>query len=581
MRPRSAVVLVGGPAVYAGHALAERPRILLPVGEHPLLSYLAINLREAGVERLIVCHTPSTEEYRKGLERALAEIPVKLDVILRETMLGTGGSVKQVSDLLRGEPFWVIGGDSYMRADLSEMLSVHRSAGGLATLAAVRLQTPPWQMERVEANEQMSVRTIHRMHPAEEKRSTLRPITLYLFEPAALDLIPPNSYYDLKEQLFAQLHETGRPAAVWVVPEHARTLVSVDEYFAANQDFLLGRVKFPELALSAALAKKPEQDFIGPVALRNGARIGSNALVVGPAVLEECEIGAGSVLVESVVLRGARIGRGAQINHCLVGEDAVVEDGVVLRDMIVPRKGRISAKIAQATPGERQTRTFAPSLLWIDLDAPGRTAYRLIKRAIDILFALTALFLLSPILLLIAIIVMLDSPGAAFYTQTRCGRNGRPFPMVKFRTMVSNADDLKRELQELNEVDGPTFKLTADPRVTRIGKILRDTNLDEVPQLINVLNGEMSLIGPRPLSMDEMCYNPVWRDARLAFTPGLTGPWQVEAHSKALFSEWIRYDLFYVQNASGSLDTRIFLRSLTRFASDVFDFLWMKKKRKF
>lgn len=581
MRPRSAVVLVGGPAVYGGRTLAERPRILLPVAEHSLLAYLSVNLRDAGVERLIVCHTPSTPEYRKGIERALAEIPFKIDTTIRETMLGTGGSIKQVSDLLDGERFWVIGGDSYMRADLSEMLSFHRAQGGLATLAAAQLRPEPWQMERVETDGGVYVKTVHRMHPMEEKRSTLRPITLYLLEPEALDLIPPNSYYDLKEQLFAQLYEIGKPASVWVVPEHARTLVSVDEYFAANQDFLLGKVKFPELAAPRPSDGKPEKSFVGPVAVRNGARVPRDTLVVGPAVLEECDIGAGSVIVESVVLSGALVGNGVQLTRCLIGEGAIVEDGTVLRDMVVPMKSRVSPGTAGALSAGQQSNAEVSFLQWLDLDAPARKTYRTVKRIVDILFASVALFLLSPALLLIAMAIMLDSPGGAFYTQTRCGRNGRPFAMVKFRTMVSNAEELKRELKDLNEVDGPTFKLTADPRVTRIGKILRDTNLDEVPQLINVLKGDMSLIGPRPLSMDEMCYNPMWRDARLAFTPGLTGPWQVEAHSKALFSEWIRYDLFYAKNASGKLDAQIFFRSLTRFVSDVFDFLWMRKKPKF
>ncbi len=184
-------------------------------------------------------------------------------------------------------------------------------------------------------------------------------------------------------------------------------------------------------------------------------------------------------------------------------------------------------------------------------------------------------------MVLIALAVKLDSPGKVFFTQTRCGKGGRKFSMIKFRTMFSNAEELKREIKDLNEVDGPTFKITFDPRVTRVGKILRNTNLDEIPQLINVIKGEMSLIGPRPLAMDEMIYNPIWRDARLTVIPGLTGLWQVEAHTKAQFSEWIRHDLAYAKNASSSFDSKIFFRTLHKFTADFFDILWkpLRKRR--
>ncbi len=577
MTPRTAVVLVGGPAVYNGHKLTERPRILLPIADQPLLSYIASNLREAGVERLIVCHSPSSKEYRNTIKDALAKLTLQLEVITRETMLGTGGSIKQIETLLKDEAFWVLGGDCFMRADLTEMLSFHRERTGPATIAAVRIRSTPWQMERVEITPGASVKAVHRLHPCEEKRSTLRPVSLYLFEREVCDLIPANSYFDLKEQLFSTLFEQGRPASVWEVPEHSHTLASLDEYFSANQDFLLGKVKFPEIDPRSALT--PCIGRLGPVSVSN-ARLGENSLVVGPAVIEECETGANALIVESIVLKNARIGACAQLNHCLIGEGAVIEDGVMLSDAIVPMNSRITHDTAEAFPIEREIRTSASSLKWLDVCQPSRSLYLLSKRAIDVLFASMALFLLSPLMLLIALAVKLDSPGGAFFVQKRCGRNGKQFGMVKFRTMVNGASTLQRELMNLNEVDGPTFKLSKDPRVTRVGKFLRDTNLDEIPQLFNVINGDMSLVGPRPLSMNEMCYNPAWRDARLGHTPGITGLWQVEAHSKAQFSEWIRHDLWYARNAGAAFDTQIFLKALNKFSADCFDFLWKPRKKR-
>jgi lipopolysaccharide/colanic/teichoic acid biosynthesis glycosyltransferase len=132
---------------------------------------------------------------------------------------------------------------------------------------------------------------------------------------------------------------------------------------------------------------------------------------------------------------------------------------------------------------------------------------------------------------------------------------------------VAEAEDAKRRISYLNEADGPVFKIAQDPRVTRLGRLLRDTDLDELPQLWNVLKGEMSLVGPRPLAMEEMRFNPRWRDARLSMRPGMTGLWQVKAHTKNEFSEWILHDMTYVNEASLWLDMKILgmtaLRSVT------------------
>ncbi len=186
--------------------------------------------------------------------------------------------------------------------------------------------------------------------------------------------------------------------------------------------------------------------------------------------------------------------------------------------------------------------------------------------------AILGLIITAPIMLVIALAIKLDSPGTIIFRQERCGLRGRNFTMYKFRTMVNNSEDLKRELQELNEVDGPMFKIIQDPRITRVGRILRDTNLDELPQLYNVLKGEMSLVGPRPLSLDEMRYNPKWRDARLSVRPGMSGLWQVEAHTKVFFNEWLVNDLEYVEQCSLGLDLRILFKTMRKVVRDLFLF---------
>lgn len=187
-----------------------------------------------------------------------------------------------------------------------------------------------------------------------------------------------------------------------------------------------------------------------------------------------------------------------------------------------------------------------------------------IKRWIEGALALTALVVLSPILLPLALWIKLDSSGPVFFLDVREGRGGRVFRCIKFRTMHEDADRRQRELYESNDVDGPQFKLKDDPRVTRAGRWLRQTNLDEVPQLINVVLGQMSLVGPRPSPFRENQICVPWRRTRLSVRPGITGLWQICRHDREQgdFHQWIAYDIAYVRNLSFWLDLRILLATV-------------------
>ncbi|HTI68743.1 MAG TPA: sugar transferase [Candidatus Limnocylindria bacterium] len=188
----------------------------------------------------------------------------------------------------------------------------------------------------------------------------------------------------------------------------------------------------------------------------------------------------------------------------------------------------------------------------------------LAKEFMDRLGAAVALILVSPILIFAAVAVRLTSPGPVLFRQMRAGLNGRPFVMLKFRTMVNNAEQLKQELAALNEMKGPVFKVTNDPRITRIGTFLRKWSIDEFPQLWNVLRGEMSLVGPRPLPVDEVArFDDPGHRRRLSVKPGLTCLWQVSGRNNVRdFSEWVRLDLEYIDNWSIWLDFRILLRTI-------------------
>ncbi len=185
-----------------------------------------------------------------------------------------------------------------------------------------------------------------------------------------------------------------------------------------------------------------------------------------------------------------------------------------------------------------------------------------IKRLIDIVVSALAICIAAPLFILIALAIKLDSPGPVIFRQRRVGRNGREFEMLKFRTMVADAERKLEEVAPLNEADGPLFKIKSDPRVTRTGSFLRRYSLDELPQLFNVLKGEMSLVGPRPALPREVRQYGERERRRLKALPGLTGFWQVSGRSDTSFAEMIRMDVYYIENWSLALDFWILARTL-------------------
>ena len=187
--------------------------------------------------------------------------------------------------------------------------------------------------------------------------------------------------------------------------------------------------------------------------------------------------------------------------------------------------------------------------------------YRL-KRLLDIAIVLLTAPITVPLMIGCAIAVRLDSPGQILFSQERTGRNGRRFRMHKFRTMVENAEELKETVAHLNVLEPPDFKIIDDPRITRVGRILRRTSLDELPQLLNIVRGEMSIVGPRPTSFSPGTYD-LWHAHRLEITPGLTGLWQVTSRNEASFDERVRLDIQYARTASLWLDLQIIFRTVS------------------
>lgn len=203
---------------------------------------------------------------------------------------------------------------------------------------------------------------------------------------------------------------------------------------------------------------------------------------------------------------------------------------------------------------------------WFDRDEILRTKrfYWMGRRAQDIFFSLLALIILAVPMLIIALVIWIDSPGASpIFSQDRVGRDGRVFKFYKFRSMVPNAEAKLHEVLEQNEMDGPVFKMKNDPRITRVGRFIRKTSIDELPQLINILKGDMSIVGPRPALPREVAEYGEYEMQRLYVTPGLTCYWQIQPNRNELtFDEWMDLDLKYIQDRSFWLDWKLIILTI-------------------
>ena len=189
--------------------------------------------------------------------------------------------------------------------------------------------------------------------------------------------------------------------------------------------------------------------------------------------------------------------------------------------------------------------------------------YLFFKRAMDIIGSLCGIILLSPLLIIVALAIKIEDPkGSIFFSQQRCGKDNKLFPMYKFRSMVSNAEELLEELMEHNEMDGPVFKIKDDPRITRVGKFIRKTSIDELPQLFNILRGDMSIVGPRPAIPHEVAEYSDYHKQRLLVKPGLTCIWQVSGRNSIGFEEWMDMDLEYIEKRNLWMDIKLIFKTI-------------------
>lgn len=197
-----------------------------------------------------------------------------------------------------------------------------------------------------------------------------------------------------------------------------------------------------------------------------------------------------------------------------------------------------------------------------------RFLYRFVKRFIDIVISLTGLIVLIPVFFLVFIAIKIESKGKAIFVQERVGYRGKKFNMYKFRSMVVDAEELKDKLMDQNEMSGPMFKMREDPRITKVGRFIRKTSIDELPQLFNVLKGEMSLVGPRPSLPSEVKEFDKWMLERLSVKPGITCFWQVSGRNDIGFEEWMRLDVKYAREKNILLDVKLIFKTFSVLFGD-------------
>ena len=300
--------------------------------------------------------------------------------------------------------------------------------------------------------------------------------------------------------------------------------------------------------------------FINKVLLGKNVRIDKNVVVIGPAVISDnVHIEEGVVINDSIINYGVRVPRNQIINNRIIQE---TNDSQIYSS----QNENVSLRNCDSIVFSRDA--FGKYRYW-----PWFSYAKLLKRFADIVTAVIVLVLFAPLIPFIALAIKVTSPGSVFYPDKRQGLHGKEFNCFKFRTMVTGADQIQEKLRFVSQVDGPQFKMVDDPRISVIGRFLRETYIDEIPQFLNVLLGQMSVVGPRPSPESENVSCPLWREARLSVRPGITGLWQISRTRQPMkdFQEWIRYDTEYVRNMSLKSDIWICWQTVKQLAGNFID----------
>ncbi len=532
--------------VYGGRNGDRTSLLPAPIGPGTLLSLWQVRLEEAEVDSITVvprfaCDGPYSQQLREIAPEVRVVTPDGAGTLLGEL---------EPSDraLLVDARYFTVEG-----AVLGSLLHQDSQAVHLMHLPARDGEI----RERVVMDDRARVQCVERLYAGVSDFEAPAVLCSLITGAAARRLVP--AQLGRLEELRSALVAAGvlsrdNPASGLVMDlALEQNLVSLNEHILAGlggpQCRRLLRQVQPDVWAADSCRIHPGCTLRGPAVIGPDVSVDAGARVLGPVTLGP----------------GAHIGAHALVSRCVIGRDVRVPAGVRIanRAVLAPLNGNSEHAVSwlQQLHAERIDTDLRASRAARARRPLGSRVYGAAKRAFDFTAALSALVLLSPVLAAVAVLIRFTSPGPVFFAHRREGRGGRVFRCWKFRTMVQHAHAQQRGLSAQNAVDGPQFKLANDPRVTRLGRVLRVSNLDELPQLFNVLWGHMSLIGPRPSPFRENQVCIPWRAARLSVRPGITGLWQVCRHDRASgdFHQWIYFDVLYARHQSFALDMRILL----------------------
>jgi len=565
-RLKRAVILADGENALLTPLVKHMPIMNLPVFNRPIIEHTLNCLAHNGITSVVIAGQTGGSVQMPLHTFGDKGPPVKIEYFESDVPRGTAGILRDLRDFFEDEDFLVMQGNTFAEfGAVEELIRSHFAKDSALTIGVSHLNRG--SLETLTAAEDGLVEDITIVHSSREKNSSVKPEGIFVVNPRALSLVEGEGYFDIKEQLFPAMKKASLPVYIHRLGGFIRTIESVDDYYNFHRSRLLdGHVPggFKEVGANVWVGRdvaiSPRSYLLGPAVIGDNCVVRDHAQVIGPVILgSDCLVEEGAIIRESILWKGTDVRKGASLFYCVAAANTDIKAGRSYSNMTLV--GDIKHGDTNIVPSREHKATVSGVTVG-KMEAVKSRAYRMTKRAVDLIFSLAALLILSPLMFIIALIVKLDSPGSVIYGQKRCGRGGREFNMLKFRTMIEDAHEQQGKYMDSKSVDGPVFKLEKDPRITRVGNFLRKTSLDELPQLLNVIRGDMSLVGPRPLVMGEMKFSPSWRDIRLKVKPGVTGLWQVEGRSSPYFHDWIRYDVSYVKEQSLTGDIKILLKTI-------------------
>lgn len=568
IRVKKAVIIAGGQNTKLKPLTTNYcPTWMLPVLNRPLIEYTLNFLKNNNFEDIIIALSEKNE-----IPMYLNDSGMNIKYYTEHRPRGTAGIVKDFKEFFGKDPFLVINSNLFIgNIDLAPFIEFHLKMGSIVTVGVHRDGSDVIK-ENIKIAGDKTIDGFYTIHSSIDRRALWRPSGIYVFDPSIFEFISEEHYMDIKEQLIPILQKEGLKVFTHEIDGFYLNINGIRDYIKIHRHLLLENTdsayyinRREMIAENVWVGKNvtisPRAYLLGPIIIGDNCIIDNWSQIIGPTVIgNKCHISERVLVRESIVWDGVSLENNSKIEYSVLGLNSHIPQGQSFKNIVAVNG--LKAEGTNLIPSKFRIKGVVDLTRNVFHAGAKYKTYLILKRIMDITLSTFGLILFFPLFLIIAAAIKMDSFGPVFYIQSRCGKDGRLFSMIKFRTMIANAEELQEELSSKKDIDGPMFKLANDPRVTKIGRILRKISLDELPQLFNVLKGEMSLVGPRPLIMDEIKFSPSWRDTRLKVKPGITGLWQIQGRSEAPFHDWIRYDVHYVKHQSLWLDIKILFKTI-------------------